>query len=344
MRDVAAKCGCSQPTVSLCLNNSPLIPAATRERVHAIALRLGYRKHPLVAAHMRSRRQRSRSGGGPVLALVNPQLTVDGWRKNSTTVQRQMLAGAIARAGERGYTPQEFWLHRDGMSPARFSAILRARGITGLLIGPGGSLELDLAFDWDAFCCVQLGSARLHPPLHRVVNDHYQSAMLAVRECHALGYRRPGLVLQSSLSASHDYRWEAGYQIACQQHRDLAPVPTLLLDAIDDRAGILRWFKQHQPDVVIESGERVVLRHLASTGHAVPKTVGVVSLAAPRLRGPTSGTVQDGHVMGANAIDLLISLVERNDTGLPARPITQMTSSVWNAGATVRQMRPAAHG
>jgi hypothetical protein len=113
-------------------------------------------------------------------------------------------------------------------------------------------------------------------------------------------------------------------------------VPSLLLDTLDDHAGVMRWFDQHRPDVVIESAERVVLRHLVAAGHAVPATIGVVSLAAPQLRGPTSGTVQDGHAMGANAIDLLIGLVERHETGVPHRSITQMTSSTWNAGETVR--------
>lgn len=87
---------------------------------------------------------------------------------------------------------------------------------------------------------------------------------------------------------------------------------------------------------MIEASERAVLHHLQSAGHTVPTKVGGVTLGAPRLRGPTTGTVQDGHQMGADAVDLLISLVERHDTGVPARPITQMTSSLWNAGENVR--------
>jgi LacI family transcriptional regulator len=339
MRDVAACCGCSQPTVSLALNDSPRLPESTRRRIQAAALALGYRTHPLVAAHMRSRRKRTSAATGPVLALINPQLTADGWRKSTAAILRQMHAGAMARAAERGYLPRDFWLHRDGMSHHRLSEILRARGITGLLIGPSSDLELDLALSWDAFSCVQLGSGRLRPTLHRVVNDHYQSAMLAIQECHALGYRRPGLVLQTSLSACHDHRWEAGYTTACRLRPDLAPVPTLFLDAIEDRPAFLRWFKHHRPDVVIEATESTIARHLEAAGFAVPRKVGAVTLGAPSLSGPISGTVQDGHALGANAVDLLISLVERNETGLPSRAITQMTSSTWNAGATVRRVQ-----
>jgi LacI family transcriptional regulator len=336
IRDVAARCGCSQPTVSLALSNSPRLPAATRLRVQAVARQMSYRTHPLVAAHMRSRRQRATTPSGPGLALINAQLTPDGWRHSTATVLRQMYTGAMARARERGYSPQEFWLHREGLSHARLSDILRARGISGLLVGPGSNLTLDLALEWDAFASVQLGSAHLRPTLHRVMNDHYQSAMLAVQECHRLDYRRPGLVLQSSLSASHEHRWEAGYLMACRLRRELSPPPTLYLESMDDRAALLRWIKRHRPDVVIEATERTIAQHLASAGYVAPAKIGVVTLGSPVLGGPISGAVQDGHAMGANAIDLLIGLVERNETGIPARPITQMTASVWNEGKSVR--------
>lgn len=338
MRDVAARCGCSQPTVSLALANSPRLPAATRRRVQAMARQLGYRTHPLVAAHMRSRRKRSAASAGPVLAVINAQRTADGWRGSTATVLRQMHTGAMTRARERGYSPQEFWLHREGLSQARLSDILQARGITGLLIGPSSNLELELALKWEAFCCVQLGSAHLRPALHRVINDHYRSAMLAVEQCHALGYRRPGLVLQKSLSACHEHRWEAGYLMGCRLHPDLSPAPSLMLDAIEDRTAVLQWFKRRRPDVIIEATERTVLSHLEAAGVAVPRRVGVVTLGAPALAGPISGTVQDGFAMGANAIDLLIGLVERHDTGVPGRPITQMTASTWNVGRTVRRI------
>lgn len=339
MRDVAAHCGYSQPTVSLALSNSPRLPEATKRRIQAAAARLGYRTHPLVAAHMRSRRKPASTTAGPVLALLNPQLTADGWRKSTATVLRQMHAGAAARALERGYRTHEFWLHGEGLSHARLSDILRARGISGILVGPASNLELDLALDWDAFSSVQLGSAHLRPPLHRVVNDHYHSAVLAIQQCHALGYRRPGLVLQTSLSLRHDRRWEAGYLMGCRLCPGMSPVRTLLLETMEASDRFLRWFHRHRPDVVIEATERTFFEHLRSAGIAVPKKVGVVSLGAPTLRGTISGTVQDGAAMAADAIDLLISLIERNATGIPSRQITQMTASTWNPGSTVRRVK-----
>ena len=92
MREVAARCGVSQPTVSLCLNHSPLVSETTRRRVCTIAEEMGYRKHPLVAAHMRYRRKPQHAASRPLLALVNAQGTAAGWRRAQASVLRQMLA------------------------------------------------------------------------------------------------------------------------------------------------------------------------------------------------------------------------------------------------------------
>jgi hypothetical protein len=41
-------------------------------------------------------------------------------------------------------------------------------------------------------------------------------------------------------------------------------------------------------------------------------------------------------VLGAVAVDQLITAVERNETGVPEHPITHTTLGRWNAGRTLR--------
>ena len=60
MKHVAAAAGVSVMTVSLALRRVPSIPAETRERVLAVAEKLGYRRNPLVAALMADLRGRRR--------------------------------------------------------------------------------------------------------------------------------------------------------------------------------------------------------------------------------------------------------------------------------------------
>lgn len=72
VNDVAARAGLSRSTVSLVLNNSPLVATATRERVNAAISELGY-VYDRTAASLRN----ARSGviGLVVPALDNPYLT-----------------------------------------------------------------------------------------------------------------------------------------------------------------------------------------------------------------------------------------------------------------------------
>ncbi|MFH1496575.1 MAG: helix-turn-helix domain-containing protein, partial [Verrucomicrobiota bacterium] len=61
-REIAAACGCSQPTVSYALNNHPKIPAETRARVLRVARSLGWRPNAFASAymaHLRTRREPS---------------------------------------------------------------------------------------------------------------------------------------------------------------------------------------------------------------------------------------------------------------------------------------------
>jgi hypothetical protein len=47
--------------------------------------------------------------------------------------------------------------------------------------------------------------------------------------------------------------------------------------------------------------------------------------------------------MGATAIDLLISRIERNETGIPTVPLTLSINATWNPGQTLRALSAAGH-
>lgn len=340
MRDVARRLGVSQSTVSLALNNSPLLPPATRETVKRVAGELGYRVHPYVSALMRSRRPSRAPVSRPVLALINTLPARTAWRNSSTGNLKYMLQGAERQALERNYQTCEFWLHEPELSHERLSDILRARGIVGVLLGPSSDLYLDLKLKWEFFSAVRLGSTRFTPALHRVVNDHFVTAGIAMRQCFELGYRRPGLVIRTALSVGHERRWEAGAEMAARDLPGLTLVPTLLMDDESDARQFSRWYHRYRPDVVLDGSERTALRHARAMGLKVPLDVGVASLSAPQLGGDLSGTYQHGEAMGVAATNLLISLIERHETGIPALPVTQSTGSIWNPGTTVREIRP----
>lgn len=336
MKTIAAQAGVTQATVSMCLANNPRIPAATRARVQSMAEKLGYRPNPYVSALMRIRRQGRAHREMPVIALVNGLEDPHAWARTAPPTVRLMREGAIERATLRGYRAQEFWLHQDGMSPERFSGMLHARGIQGLLLGPLAYGAPTPALRWEHFAAVRLGVPLSTPTLTTVCNDHYFSALQVVRECHKLGYRRPGLVVLRSHRERFHGRWDGGIVMSRHLLPGVRPVESLLLESWDDLAPVAAWLKRHQPDVIISPSADVLLAHLKRLKRAVPRAVGLASLACPRPGDALSGICQNGALIGATGMDTLISMLERNERGLPAQAQTVMVEGVWNPGRTLR--------
>lgn len=338
MKLIAAQAGVTQATVSMSLANNPRIPAATRERIRAVAEKLGYQPNPYVSTLMRLRRQGKPLKDKPALALVCAQHTADGWRMHGSLTIRQMREGAIERATLRGYRAQEFWLHRDGMSNERFSEMLHARGIQGLLIGPLADGDPPPQLHWEYFASVSISVPLPSLAITTVCNDHYFSSMQAVRECYRRGYRRPGLALREVHRHRFQGRWQGGYLVSGELMPDLKLVEPLFVDDWDDAQSISRWVKREKPDVVINLGGAPLHETLTRAGWRIPQELGFAWLACPRLGDPLSGIWQNGRLTGALAVDTLISQVERNERGMPEQATTLMIEGKWNEGRTLRPL------
>ncbi len=335
MRDIARHAGVSVATVSKCLSGKRDVSAATRCRVLAACRQLGYRTNPLVAALMRTRRRHTAPTDTLTLVFVTAFPTEDGWRCHPSPIFRQMFAGAEARAQERNYRLEHFWLFRDGMSNARFSQMLAARGIRGLLVAPVPDTHTAIELDWAAFSTVVLGLTPTTRTFHRVATDYYQSMLLAMEECLKLGYRRPGLAARAETIKRLGFRWEGAYLVACDRFAVKRPPPPLFVDEWTSQA-VERWLERERPDVVIGPVLGKLEAIIRASGRRVPVDLGLVGLLVPQAGDRLSGILQDGEVIGAVAIDQLISAVERNETGLPEHPITHTTLGRWNPGQTIR--------
>ena len=338
MKTIATQAGVTQATVSMSLANNPRIPGTTRERIKAIAQKLGYHPNPYVSTLMRIRRQGKPLKDKPALALVCAQRTADGWRNHTSPTIRQMREGAIERATFRGYRAQEFWLHRDGMSNERFSEMLHARGIHGLLISPLADGDPPPALHWDYFAAVSLSVPLPALTITTVCNDHYFSSLQSVRECQRRGYRRPGLVLHRTHQHRFQGRWQAGFLVAADLMPGLKLAAPLYVDDWENPAPILRWLKREKPDVVISPSGPALQQMLERSGWKIPRDLGLAWLAAPRLGDPFSGIWQNGRAIGALAVDSLISLLERHEHGLPEQATTFMLEGQWNEGRTLRPL------
>lgn len=336
MKVIAAQAGVTQATVSMSLANNPRIPQATRERIQAIARKLNYQPNPYISTLMRIRRQGKPLKDKPALALVCAQRTANGWRDHPAPTIRQMREGALERATLRGYRAQEFWLHRDGMSNERFSEMLHARGIQGLLVSPLAEGDPTLQLKWEYFATVGLSVPLPSLTITTVCNDHYFSSLQIVRECHRRGYRRPGLVLRRAHQLRFQGRWEAGFLVGGQMLAELRLARPLYVDDWKDVARITAWLKREKPDVIITPAADALEGTLADAGWRIPEDVGLALLACPHHGDPHSGVYQNGRMIGALAVDTLISAVERHERGLPEQATTLMVEGQWNEGRTLR--------
>lgn len=341
MDDIARRAGVSVATVSLSLRNEPRISVAMRETITAIARELGYEPNPYVSALMRSRRSGRPVSDRPLLAFVCALEHPDAWRNAVSPTRRQIREGAFRRAAERGYEGREFWLHQDGMSPERFSEMLHARGIQGVLLGPLPDNAPPPALRWEYFSAVTLSVPLPSLNIHAVCNDHYFSARRAIEECHKLGYRRPGLVLRSSHRAFFQGRWEAGCYAAQQSLGGMASLRPLFVESLDnpeavDLGSFNRWLDRERPDVVVALNWECVAGVLRRAAISVPEDMGLVALCCPEKGAPISGMYQDGYHIGATAADVLISAVERHEKGVPVHALSTMIEASWNPGATLR--------
>jgi hypothetical protein len=67
----------------------------------------------------------------------------------------------------------------------------------------------------------------------------------------------------------------------------------------------------------------------------VPRDIGLASLACPEMNHVCSGIWQNGRLLGATAIDSIISMLEHNERGLPVQTRVVMVEGVWNNGQTL---------
>lgn len=336
MKDVALRAKTSVATVSKCLRGAPTIPASTRERVNRIAQQMGYRLHPYISALMRNRRKRRAAvAQAPTLAYVTAFPTENGWSREAFF--RSLHAGARTRAEARGYALEPFWLYRDGMTNERFSEILWARGIRGMMLSPFPRLGMEINLVWENFSVVAHGLSLAHPVFHRTSNDHYQSMMMAMAECRRRGYQRPGFALDAPTNQRLECRWEAAYRVAGDRLGFKMSVPPLLSPTRWEPERLCRWIKRAKPDVVITLMLEEQVRELAKLGLRIPDDVGLVSLSVTQPGSPLSGVYQNPSAMGAVAVDQLINMVERNETGIPENPITLTLGGSWNPGRTVHK-------
>jgi len=81
-----------------------------------------------------------------------------------------------------------------------------------------------------------------------------------------------------------------------------------------------------------------VKRWLIDLGLRVPQDIGLIQYEWRGDHGEWAGMDQRNDLVGEAAMEMLISMVQHNERGVPANPRATMIGSDWIGGATVRQL------
>ncbi len=332
LRSLARDLGLSRTTVSDALRGSPRVDPRTAERVRRAAEEAGYRRNPLAGALMSELRRSRGSAFRGVIAGVD--FTEPDRPREGAPYHRELVAGISARAGELGFKLERFDVGPGELTVPRLDSILHTRGITGLVLLPAWS-EPDLAaLDWSRLAGIYTDYIIERPKLHTVCSDQYRSLLGALQHLRAMGYRRPGLLLQRHQDERLQFRWSAAFRTFQETAAQGGIVPPLIVDRYD-RAAFARWFRAHQPDVVL-GHQCEAVEWMEACGAKVPATHGFACLNLHMKSRPCAGLDLQPRILGMRAAELLIAQLQRNETGIPEWPSTTTISARWTHGPTVR--------
>jgi LacI family transcriptional regulator len=329
LSQIARAAGVSQMAVSMALRNHPRISLATGERIRALAASLGYRPDPMLTQLMGHLRTTRAGGPAPAVAYLVSHTPATVWQD---TYHGLMYSGAKARAEALGYKLEVLSLKAPGMSARRMNAILRARGITGMLIAPimhgGGHLSLDFS----RLAVANVGATLWRPQVHCAHHDYFNGTMLMMRNLRRHGYHRIGLVTNQALARTTQHQEEAAFWYYAARLQQAA-LPILMLQEWNEDT-FTQWFRQHRPDAVSTCFLEVPAT-LRKLGARVPDEVGVALNWLP-TGSTATGIQQDFQAHGAAAFDLVEGQLRRHELGVPAQPKTVLVRGRWVEGDTIR--------
>jgi len=333
LKDVAARAGVSLATVSYALRHHPKIPAATQEKVTAVARGLGYRPNPRVASLMAHIR------GAQAQAQAHRERIAFVWVHTSRREARgnpflkNVFAGARGRASQMGFALEEFWTNDAGMTHQRLEQILRARGIVGVVLSPVTTAEaaVTMGWDWRHFSAAVIGNVTWTPELHHAGHHHFLAMRTVLRELATLGVRRPAALIESESNERAKRAWEAAFLTHHPEPmaaRGLVRVGPLVGPA--DAAG---WLRATGADALIVSDEGLLeARGVRAVCRERRLTVVTLYWSTATL-GALGGIDQSYDLVAAQAVDLVAAQLNANETGVPELPRIMLFPGRWVAPA-----------
>lgn len=343
LKQVAAAAGVHVSTAWRALKNDTYVDPAKRAHIRAISTQLGYVPDPMLTALSHYRRKQHTPAYRSTFAWVHTFAERHGWQ-NSVHLKRYH-EGATAFAASMGYKLEEFWLTEPGLSPKRAREVLLARNIRGLIFCPQPLAKMEIKLPVEAFAGVAIGYSVESPRLHVVANHQHNSTLTSLRELCRNGHSRIGMVSASETLRRAEHNFETPYCLFKDAQPDALKIPLFTIDGRDEpenvnpwRARFLEWVRLYRPTAIVSTVSEVKT-WLEGAGIEVPTDVSVVTLS--RIFDPEwSGIDQQEKEIGARAVELLISLFQSGERGVPATPLRLLIEGRWIDSGTIKKIGP----
>ena len=331
VRDIARRLKVSHATVSRSLRDDRRISEPVRQKVKQTAKEMGYRPDPMLAALAQYRRGNAKVPICAELAWIN------SWPepKQLRTFKEfdNYWRGAAEESERCGFRLEEFMLNKQ-LTPARLEKILLARNIQGILIPPHGIFAPEWGdFSWENFCVVRFGHSVSNPRAHIVSSDQLTGGLIAFENMWKQGYRRIGLV---SIPRTVT-RFGAGYLFNQMRLSPATRIPPLIFPEFHDekiRCRIIKsWINKHKPDAILTDVGQM-RSTLAKVGCEVPKDMGLAAFSVLD-GGADAGIDQNSREIGKAAVQMLISLINHGERGIPAVCRELLIEGSWVNGSTL---------
>jgi LacI family transcriptional regulator len=331
MSELGRLCGLSKAAVSLALNNHPRIPKKTRDRVRAVADKVGFIVDPKFSQFMSAIRRRNAA------FLSTPIAILSLWPRKTEWTQRAGLArfhlGLVERATQLGFRTEDFWLGDPAMRPQRMERILKARGIEAAIVLSYPSAPAKLSIDLSNFACSVIGRALRSPRLCAVDHDHHQGLFLALESVRARGFARPGLVITEDLKERTMHCWVAAYLFDSNLQPPSRRLPFWIINRKAKRSEFLGWFRKHRPDVIL--GHDLILPFLSDCGITIPETVAFATLSWTSTAPQFAGVDTRREFIAGRAVEIVLEQLRQNRHGISHDPETLLVEGVWRDGPSL---------
>jgi LacI family transcriptional regulator len=162
--------------------------------------------------------------------------------------------------------------------------------------------------------------------------------MIAVNKLRSCGYKRIGFFLSELVHERSEGNFLGGFLVEQKRLAADDRIPVFMTPgepADRERKRFTRWFRAHRPDVILADFAEWAVGFLQAIDLRVPDNIPLAILAALPGRSRYAGVDQNDVKVGRLAVDTVVGMLYRNETGVPVTPTRILVEGQWQSGESL---------